>query len=182
MLAAILYFSRAGENFLHGQIQHLTIGNTAVVAQKLAQQLAIEPHEIQPAVPYPIHYQEAVTYVQVEKDTHNYPDYQPLTLTLQNSQHIFLGYPIWWGSLPMIVKGVLQQHTLSGKYIYPFCTHEGSGLGNSLTDIHYLCPDATVLQGLAIRGSCVDRSDTAIANWLKQYHYHLKEESSYDKA
>ena len=37
------------------------------------------------------------------------------------------------------------------------CTHEGSHLGRSVTDITKLCPQSTILEGLAVRGGDVKK-------------------------
>ena len=57
---------------------------------------------------------------------------------------------------------------LSEKYIYPFCTHEGSGLGKSIHDIERLCPDSFIQKGLDIYGSQVHQSDVKISEWIKE--------------
>jgi flavodoxin len=66
----------------------------------------------------------------------------------------------------MPVFTFLEQYDFSGKTIVPFCTHEGSGLGHSERDIKKLCPEATVLKGLAINGSRVSEAKMDNANWL----------------
>ena len=81
---------------------------------------------------------------------------------------IYLGYPIWWGVMPMPVLTFLEAYDFSGKTIAPFCTHEGSGLGMSERYIRQSCPDAKVLPGLAIQGEKRDRADREIGNWLKK--------------
>lgn len=43
--------------------------------------------------------------------------------------------PNWWSAFPMAVFTFLESYDFSGKTIIPFCTHEGSGLGNSERDI-----------------------------------------------
>ena len=44
---------------------------------------------------------------------------------------IYLGYPNYWGTMPMAVYTFLENYDLSGKTIHPFCTHEGSGLSRT---------------------------------------------------
>jgi flavodoxin len=82
---------------------------------------------------------------------------------------IYIGYPNWYGTMPMAVFSFLESYDFSGKTIIPYCTHEGSGVGSSERDIKKLCPNAKVLSGLAIRGGSVDRADKDIANWLKKF-------------
>lgn len=66
----------------------------------------------------------------------------------------------------MPVYTFLEEYNFSGKAIVPFCTHEGSGLGNSEKDIAKLCPKARLLKGLAIKGSQVKDTKKEIADWL----------------
>jgi flavodoxin len=80
---------------------------------------------------------------------------------------IFLGYPNWWGTMPMPVCSFLDEYDLSKKIIAPFCTHEGSGLGRSLSDLKKMCPQSTILDGLAIRGGDVKNAQDAVAGWLR---------------
>lgn len=70
--------------------------------------------------------------------------------------------------MPMAMFTFLEGYDFSRKTIVPFCTHEGSGMGNIERDIKKLCPNANVQSGLAIRGGSVDRADEDIANWLKK--------------
>lgn len=81
---------------------------------------------------------------------------------------IFVGYPNWWGTMPMAVFTFLEEYNLSGKTIIPFCTHEGSGLGRSVTDIKKLCPQSTIEDGLAIRGKNVKNAKEDLSEWLRK--------------
>jgi flavodoxin len=84
---------------------------------------------------------------------------------------IILGYPNWWGTMPMAVFTFLEQYDFTGKTIIPFCTHEGSGMGHSVGDIKQICPGVTVLEGTPIHGSTAsqaDRQASAIANKVNQ--------------
>ncbi|WP_370574254.1 flavodoxin, partial [Methanomethylovorans sp.] len=54
----------------------------------------------------------------------------------------------------------------SGKTIVPFCTHEGSGMGRSESDIAKLCPEATLLKGFAIHGSRASAAKKDVTGWL----------------
>lgn len=67
----------------------------------------------------------------------------------------------------MGVFSFLEQHNLAGKTVIPFCTHGGSGFGDSVSDLKKTSPQANVVQGLALRGSEAGKSQTEIANWLK---------------
>jgi flavodoxin len=69
---------------------------------------------------------------------------------------IFLGYPNWWGTMPLPVFTFLEDYDFAGKTIIPFCTHEGSGMGRSEKDIARICPQASLLKGLRVRVTYAD--------------------------
>ena len=79
---------------------------------------------------------------------------------------IYLGYPNYWGTMPVHVFLFLESYDFSGKIIMPFCTHEGSGMANSEIDIRRICPGAKVEKGLAIHGADVQRAGKAIEKWV----------------
>lgn len=65
----------------------------------------------------------------------------------------------------MCVFTFLEKFDFSGKTIKPFCTHEGSGLGTSKSDIKKLCPGARVEKGLAIHGSRMNGARAQLEKW-----------------
>jgi len=81
---------------------------------------------------------------------------------------IFMGYPNWWGTIPMPMYTFLDEYNFSGKTIIPFCTHKGSQMGNSVNDIKKLCPNAKVLDGLAIRGENAVNAQNDVNKWLQK--------------
>ena len=85
---------------------------------------------------------------------------------MEDYDTIVLGYPNWWGTMPMAVFTFLESHDFFGKTILPFCTHEGSGMGHSESDIKAVCPGAKIEKGLAITGSKVNKSEKTIEGWL----------------
>jgi len=162
----IAYYSRKGENYLNGNIVNLTVGNTEVVAKKIQSLTGSDLFEIDTVKPYPNDYTETTNVAKDEKRGNARPE---LTATVENIDSydiIYLGYPNWWGTFPMVVFTFLESYDFSGKTIIPFCTHEGSGIGSSERDIKKLCPDAKVLSGLAIRGGSVNSADNIIKSWL----------------
>lgn len=83
------------------------------------------------------------------------------------ADEIYLGYPNYWGTMPMAVYTFLENYDFSGKKIYPFCTHEGSGLSRIEKDIKKAAKGAKVEKGLAIHGSSVDSARNTVEKWLK---------------
>jgi len=81
---------------------------------------------------------------------------------------VFLGYPCWWGTMPMGVYTFLDRYDWKGKKIFPFCTHEGSGMGGSVREIEKTCPGATVAKGLPIHGAEAAKSESMVAAWCNK--------------
>ena len=70
--------------------------------------------------------------------------------------------------MPMAVYTFLENYDFTGKTIHPFCTHEGSGLSHTVQDIQKAAPGAVVARGLAIHGSSVDSTQTALEKWIQE--------------
>jgi len=164
----IAWYSRKGENYLNGNIVNLTVGNTEVVARKIKKFTRGDLFEIDTVKTYPVDYTETTQVAQTEKRQNARPELAKTVEDIDAYDVIYLGYPNWWGTFPMAVFTFLESYDFSGKTIIPFCTHEGSGLGNSERDIKKLCPTATVLPGLAIRGGSVKSGDSTIKAWISK--------------
>jgi flavodoxin len=163
----VAYFSHKGQNYVSGTIVDLKKGNTAVVVEIIIGLTKADVFEIKPVKAYPNAYNECTSVAQSELRANSRPKLED-DIDLSDYEVIFLGYPNWWGTMPMAVFTFLESYDFSGKTLAPYCTHEGSGLGNSERDIKRLCPNAKVLPGLAIKGSSVGRADQDVANWLKR--------------
>lgn len=164
-MAVVVYFSRAGENYVDGDYVSLATGNTARMAQQIAEKVQCECLSIEPLQAYPDAYQETVTLAKEQKETQARPEIKPLSLP-ETGQDLYLGYPIWWGEPPMPVLSWLESVDTAGISIHPFATHEGSGMGNSMASLKAACPKAILTPGLAVRGSRVDKAARAISDWL----------------
>lgn len=164
----IAYFSRKGNNYVGSSIVNLPIGNTEVIAKKIQELTAGNIFKINTVKSYPEDYTETTNEAQEEKTENARPELIEKIDEMDSYDVIYIGYPIWWGTMPMAVFTFLESYDFSGKTIVPYCTHEGSGMGSSERDIKRLCPNARVLSGLAIRGGSVDRADKDVANWLRK--------------
>ncbi|MDO4670306.1 MAG: hypothetical protein Q4A67_02415 [Aerococcus sp.] len=94
-MAVVVYFSRAGENVIDGQHVVTPVGNTAVVARKIADQRHLPLMEILPVIPYPKSYQATLEIAKEKKNAKERPAIKPLKLP--ETEALYLGYPIWWG-------------------------------------------------------------------------------------
>ena len=163
----IAYFSRAGKNYVNGNIVNLPVGNTEVVAKIIQEMTKGDLFHIESVNAYPVDYTETTEVAQTELRTKARPKLTRHLESIASFDVIFLGYPNWWGTMPMPVFTFLEEYNLSGKTIAPFCTHEGSGLGHSVADIRKICPQSTVLEGLAIKGGDVKNAQNEISGWLR---------------
>ena len=163
--AIIIFFSRAGENYNVGTVD---VGNTEMIVNYLKQVTNITSFKINPETDYPTNYQEMVTLARNEKSSNARPSIKDPLTDISNYDTILLGYPIWHGDLPNIVMTQLEMLDFEGKTIYPFNTHEGSGLGRSISDIKNSAPKADVKDGFALRGTDARKEDSheSIRNWL----------------
>ena len=162
----IAFYSRKGQNYVNGNIIDLHVGNTAVVAQKIQKLTGGELFEIDTIKQYPVDYTETTRVAKNELKNDVRPELTHTVDNMNEYDEIYLGYPNWWGKFPMAVFTFLESYDFAGKTIIPFCTHEGSGMGG-MTEINEICPNAKVLNGLAIRGSSVSKADSQIENWVK---------------
>ncbi|MDO9324143.1 MAG: flavodoxin [Methanoregula sp.] len=164
----IAYFSRPGKNYLNGSIVNLPVGNTEVVAKMIQELTRGDLFHIESVNAYPVDYKETTEVAQQELRTNARPKLASHPESLASYDVIFLGYPNWWGTMPMPVFSFLEEYDLSGKTIVPFCTHEGSGLGRSVSDIRKICPRSTVTEGLAIKGGEVKDAQDDVSGWLHE--------------
>ena len=164
----VAYFSRKGNNYVGGRIVNLPIGNTEVIAKKIQELTNSNVFKIETVRSYPEDYTETTEVAKEEKQKKNRPELIAKVDDMASYDVIFIGYPNWWGTIPMAVFTFLEAYDFSGKTIIPFCTHEGSGIGSSERDIKKLCPNSKVLPGLAIVGGSVDKADKDIMNWLEK--------------
>ena len=168
MPAMIAYYSRADENYVNGQIKTLTVGNTEVAATMIHELTGADLFKIEPIHAYARDYNTCIAEAQADQRLNARPELKRYPDSLDGYDTIYLGYPNYWGTMPMAVFTFLERFDFSGKTIFPFCTHEGSGMGGSERDIKRLCPGAKVEKGLAIHGGNVKNARPAIQKWLKE--------------
>lgn len=164
----VAYFSRKGNNYVSGRIVNLQVGNTEVAAMLIHELTGCDMFYIDTVKTYPVDYTETTEVAQQELRNNSRPKLKDYVENMDSYDIIFLGYPNWWGTMPMAVYTFLEQYDFSGKTIMPFCTHEGSGMGHSESDIKKLCPNANVQKGLSIQGSSVKNAKNDIEGWIQK--------------
>lgn len=164
----IAYFSRPGNNYVNGSIINLPVGNTEIAAKKIKEMTGGVIFKIDPVKKYSEDYHICTDEAKQELRANVRPELSEKLDSIDDFETIILGYPSWWGTMPMPVWTFLDSYNFSGKTILPLCTHEGSGMGSSERDIKKLCPDAKLQKGLAIRGGSVKSAGKEIEAWLKK--------------
>ena len=164
----IAFYSRADENYVNGQIKVLKMGNTETVGGMIKELTGADLFRIEQIQPYSKDYNECIAQAQSDQRRNARPELKAYPESLEEYDVIYLGYPNYWNTMPMAVFTFLEHFDFSGKTILPFCTHEGSGLGSSVSDIRKLCPGAKVEKGLAIRGGSVSQAKKETEKWLSE--------------
>lgn len=142
-------------------------GNTKVVAEQIHKNTGGDIFEIQPVKSYPKEYNSVVNQAKKEISDNFKPELKNKINDIDKYDIIFIGSPCWWATIAPPVATFLTSYDFSGKTIIPFMTHEGSRMGQSEKDIKKLCPKATLLKGLPIRGEQVEHAEKDVVKWLK---------------
>lgn len=163
----VVFFSRT--KGLYGS-ETPAIGNTHQVANFIQEATGGDEYEIVPVKEYPDEYRATTEVAKEEQANNERPAIKNPLPDVSQYDIVFVGAPVWWGEYPMVVRTFLDEANLNGKTIIPFTTHEGSGLGNTKAQLEAQYPNATVLDGLAIRGrqAGTEGTKTMVSNWLKQ--------------
>lgn len=143
-------------------------GNTESVAKEIQAQTGADIFEIVPAVPYSDDYDTVVNLAREEQSEHARPEINGEIENLDQYSTVYVGYPNWWGDMPMILYTFFDTYDLSGKTVLPFCTSGGSGLSDTVSEISSLEPGATILDGLHIGDSSLDNSSGDVQNWISE--------------
>jgi len=141
-------------------------GNTREIANRIHEIVGGDIFEIQTVQTYPRDYDAVVKQAQEEQQSGYKPKLKSKMKDIGTYDVIFIGYPNWWGTIPMPIVTFFSEYNFPGKTVIPFCTHEGSRLGRSVSDIKKLCPRAKVLDGLAVRGSDARNARNEVYEWL----------------
>lgn len=143
-------------------------GNTQVIAENIREIAGGDLFQIRTVETYPSDYNAVVGVAKKEQNENIRPELATKVENMGSYDVVFVGYPNWWGTIPMGVFTFLEGYDFSGKTIVPFCTHGGSALGRSENDIKRLCPHSTVLSGLAVSGSSVRSAQGNVTTWLRK--------------
>ena len=145
------------------------LGNTQYVAQLIQEMTDGDIFRILPQKPYPTDHRTLVDLAREEQEQDARPAIAGKLEAPEAYDTIFIGYPNWWGDMPMILYTFLEQYDFSGKTLVPFCTHGGSGFSRTIQTIQAKQPGATVIrEGYSLSRSRMERAPSGVAEWLKE--------------
>ena len=144
-------------------------GNTETVAKEIAGQTGADIYEIVPEQPYTA---EDINYsndnCRANREMNDDSARPAISGSIENFSDydvLYIGYPIWWGTMPRILNTFFDTYDFSGKTILPFCTSGGSGISVSVSAIQEAEPHADIKEGLQL--STVNNAADRVAQWLE---------------
>ena len=146
-------------------------GNTEAVANFIHDEVGGDIVKLETEETYPDDYNDLLDVAQEEQSENARPELSTTIDNLDDYDTIFLGYPIWWGDMPMAIYSFLDNYDLSGKTIAPFVTSGGSGLSGTPSNIKNEEPNANVVEGLSIYDSDARNSRNEVVDWLNGLGY-----------
>jgi len=143
------------------------LGNTQYVAYVIQENTGADIFRIEPETPYPTDHTTLVAQARTEQGNNARPAIKGSISSLSDYDTIYIGYPNWWGDMPMILYTFFETYDFSGKTIIPFNTHGGSGFSSTVSTIAGLEPDATVSQnGRSISRNSIQDAQQEIVDWV----------------
>ncbi|WP_407381872.1 flavodoxin [Methanobrevibacter sp.] len=164
----VIYFSRSGENYFGGELKNIEKGNTEVIAEYIKEETGADLFKVEPANEYPADYMKCIDVAKKEQQDGARPEIKETLTDISEYDTIYIGFPNWWGTLPMPMWTQLEQLDFAGKAVKPFVTHEGSGFGSSQRDLKKLCEGADIKKGLSIPGGNVYEAQDSVKHWVNE--------------
>lgn len=164
----VIFFSHAGDNYAVGDIE---VGNTKIVADYITEITGADQFEIVTHKYDGLGYNPLIEIAKEESNSGELPPYEGKAPDLSQYDTVFIGGPVWWGTYPQVMFTLFKDINLDGKTVYPFTTHEGSGLANCVDDVKKAFPGANVMKGFSIYGHEVRTGKKSVENWLKGLGY-----------
>ena len=148
------------------------LGNTQYVAYVIQETAGADLFRIEPETPYPTDHDTLVNLASEEQANAARPAIKDSIENLEQYDTVFVGYPNWWGDMPMILYSFFDEYDFSGKTIIPFNTHGGSGFSNTISTIAELEPNAVVNEdGFTVSRNNVQEAKPDILAWLEELGY-----------
>lgn len=143
-------------------------GNTHEVATQIQEATEGDVFEVRPVISCPEDYAACKDFASNQKETNARPEVIDTVENMDDYDVVFVGYPIWLGTMPMHMFTFLEAYDFSGKTIVPFSTSGSSGIEQSESDIANLVPESNILEGLGVKGDDVAQSNDSVVKWISE--------------
>ena len=154
-------------------------GTTEYMAKVIQEETGADLFEIQTVQEYQTKYRYITNQESKKKESGFRPELATHIDNIDQYDTIFVGYPNWWGDMPMALYSFFDEYNLSGKTIIPFNSHGGSGFSQTVNSISTLEPNAEVSSdGLSLSRGIVSTSRDTIAEWIANLGYHKEPEET----
>lgn len=153
-----------------------TLGNTQYMAYVIQETVGADIFRIEPETPYPTDHDKLVDLAKEEQNDNARPKIKDMIENFDTYENIFVGYPNWWGDMPMILYSFFDEYDFSGKTIIPFNTHGGSSFSDTISTIKGLEPNAEVLDGKSISRNDIQDAEQEIVDWVNSLDLKQAEE------
>ncbi len=118
--------------------------NTEKAAQAVQAEVGGDLMQIEAQEPYPPVYRQQTEIAKDELNRGYLRPIKPLTKNLKDYDVIFVGSPVWWGTMATPIHTFLTNPELKGKIVIPFVTHGGGGADQAFSDTQKRCAGCTV--------------------------------------
>ena len=146
-------------------------GSTQFIAQLVQKQTHGDLFRLETTSAYPRQHDALLRVAEKEQQTQARPALKTPLPALSDYDTIYVGYPIWWYTMPMVIYSLFEQNDFAGKTVIPFTTHGGSRLADSLREIARMQPQAKlVTRALSISRNDISDPDVPaqVEQWVKQ--------------
>ncbi len=142
-------------------------GNTKMIAYQIKEFINADIFEIVPEKAYSTSYNICVDEAKKEKESNARPAYLGSPKNIESYDVIFIGFPNWWGTMPMVLNTFLENTDLAGKTVIPFCTHGGGGVQQCFKDFQKQTTDCKTQKGFLVNGSSAWEAEPEVEKWLR---------------
>ena len=143
-------------------------GNTRVIANQIQELTGADLYQIETIKPYSTNYNTCVEEAKVEKAANARPAIKGMVENMDQYDYVFIGYPNWWGTMPMAVLTFIESYNFTGKTLIPFCTHGGGGVQQCFKDFKANTTNYQTIDGFLCNGSSVNSAQPLVERWLRE--------------
>lgn len=125
-------------------------GTTKKLSEEVAKLAGADLFEIKPETPYTsddLNWMNKNSRSTIESKDRSSRPVIAETIDTSGYDTIYIGYPVWWYTVPTIINTFLESIDTDGKKIVLFGTSGGSSFGKAVSDLEGSAPNATFVEG-----------------------------------